>query len=583
MKTRFLWLDAFKDKGEGLLFENPLEILVFQENQDPLFFLSRMEEALEKGFYLAGFLSYEFGYLLEEKLQSLRKGKSAGIPLAWFGVFSRPSLISLEGRPPLDFTPIESLRLNLSYEEYREAIERIKAYIASGDTYQVNYTLKYHFTFRGDPEGLFFRLLRKQRVRYAVFLETDTFHVLSLSPELFLERKGLRLRSSPMKGTAPRGRYAREDETLARWLAEDRKNQAENVMIVDLLRNDLGRVCEPGSVWVPELFKVERYRTVHQMISTIEGRLRKDVSLAEIFKALFPCGSVTGAPKIRTMEIIAELEAEPRGVYTGALGFIEPSGDFLFNVAIRTVVLQGEKGEFGLGSGIVWDSDPENEYRECLLKARFLTEEPPEFELLETLRFHPEGGFKHLEDHLQRMKTSAQYFTLPFPEAEIRQQLESLARTLPQEARVRVLLSEWGETRVESGPFQEFRPPVRVGLKRRNFSAKTPFLFHKTTYRPWYEEARREAQKYGLTEIVFFDEKGRLTEGTITNVFLELEGRLYTPPLERGLLPGVLRARLLREGRCQERDIYLEDLQRGKLFLGNSARGLVPVEIIEFL
>ncbi len=578
----FLWLNAYDTEGEGYLFRRPRKILTF-EGEEPEEFFREIEKAVKAGFYLAGFLTYEFGYHLEEKLKPYRERRPEAVPLAWFGVFETPEPFKIKTSPGGTGVRLSDLTLNLSPEAYQEAISRIKSYIASGDTYQVNYTLKYHFRFEGAPRELFFRLLRKQRVRYACLFETPNFSVLSLSPELFLQRKGSILRSSPMKGTAPRGRFPEEDREIARWLSEDRKNRAENIMIVDLIRNDLGRICEKGSVWVPELFKVERYRTVHQMISTVEGRLREGTAFHEIIKALFPCGSVTGAPKIRTMEIIAELEAEPRGVYTGALGFIKPNGDFVFNVAIRTVVLKGNRGEFGIGSGIVWDSDPEEEYRECLLKARFLTEDPPEFALLETLRFEPGQGFIRLERHLARLKRSAAYFTLPFPENRLREGLQKLERKLSERTRVRLLLSEWGEVCLETGPLKDFSRPIRVGLKRRTFSPDSPFLFHKTTHRPWYEEARREAERLGVTEIVFFDEKGRLTEGTISNVFLEIDGRLYTPPLSLGLLPGILRETLLETGRCREKEIHLSDLWRGRLYLGNSVRGLIPVEVVEFL
>ncbi|WP_297057714.1 aminodeoxychorismate synthase component I [Thermosulfurimonas sp.] len=579
--VRFLWLNAYDSQGKSYLFSAPKEILVFSGG-DPGEFFRRLEEALSRGFFAAGFFTYEFGYFLEKRLFPFRKRRPQGVPLAWFGIFDPPEPFRLTGAPEIRPVKIENLGLTLTEEAYRRAILRIKDYIASGDTYQVNYTLKYRFDFSGRPKDLFLRLLRKQRVRYAALLEAEDFSVVSLSPELFLERRGLSLTSSPMKGTAPRRALPEEDEALARFLTEDPKSRAENVMIVDLIRNDLGRVCEPGSVFVPELFKVERYRTVHQMISTVSGTLRKDTGLYEIFRALFPCGSVTGAPKIRTMEIIAELEPEPRGVYTGAVGWIAPSGDFLFNVAIRTVVLHEEGGEFGIGSGVVWDSDPGEEWRECLLKARFLTEEPPEFSLVETLRLE-KGKLARLERHLRRLKRSAAHFVLPFPETRIRERLKELSSGLPEKARVRILLSEWGEVSVEAGPLTEFPQPVKVGLMRRDFSPDLDFLLYKTTHRPWYEAARKRAQALGLSEIVFYDEAGRLTEGTITNVFLEINGKLYTPPKTLGLLPGILREELLETGQAEEREITLSDLLTGRLFIGNSARGLIPVEAIYFL
>ncbi|RUM86896.1 MAG: aminodeoxychorismate synthase component I [Thermodesulfatator sp.] len=578
---RFLWINAYRWPEEIFLFESPVETLSLEDGDVERFF-SLGEDYLRRGYYLAGFLTYELGYFLEEKLRP-RARRPSSWPLALFGVFCEPQRLQGLKPPPKKGFAIRDLTLSLDFEDYRRAIEKIKAYIASGDTYQVNFTLKYLFTFEGSAEGLFWELLRQQRVRYAALAEGEGWAVVSLSPELFLWRRGKLLRTSPMKGTAPRKALPEEDRKVAEWLSRDPKNRAENVMIADLLRNDLGRLSKPGSVWVPELFRVELYRTVHQMISTVEGELPEGITLYEILRALFPCGSVTGAPKIRTMEIIAELEPRSRGIYTGAVGFIEPSGDFLFNVAIRTVEIRGEEGEFGIGSGVVWDSDPEEEWRECLLKARFLTESPPEFDLVETLRFSPGEGLVRLERHLARLARSAAHMVRPFPEAEIRRALIEATRGLSRPSRVRLLLSEWGEVRVETSSLEDFPRPVRVGLTRRPPVPDSLYLFHKTTYRPWYEEARRRASALGLSEIVFYDEAGRLLEGTITNVFLEKDGRLYTPPLALGLLPGVLREELLETGQAEERVLTLADLLSGRLYLGNSARGLTLVEALYFL
>jgi len=556
----FWWLNVYDANGCAYIFSHPKRVLIFEEGDPKKFFLE-IEKFLKKGFYVAGFFTYEFGYYLEERLKPYCKRRLEGFPLAYFGVFEAPKPFKIEKIQQANTVHFFDIALNLSFEDYQRIVSRIKSYISSGDTYQVNYTLKYHFQFKGHPRDFFFRLLRKQKVRYACMLSTAGFSILSFSPELFLEKRGTILRSSPMKGTACRGQFLEEDEKIAQRLSEDPKNRAENIMITDLVRNDFGKICEPGSVWVPELFKVERYRTVHQMISTVEGRLRKGTSFYEIMKALFPSGSVTGAPKIRTMEIIAELEVEPRGVYTGALGFITPIGDFLFNVAIRTLILKKDgRGEFGIGSGIVWDSSPEEEYKECLLKARFLIEDIPEFKLVETLRFDPEHGFVRLDKHLARLKRSTIYFTLPYPEKKIKKELEKVKKNLFERARVRILLSEWGDVFVKVDALEDFPRPVKVGLKKRNFFPEPVFLFHKTTYRPWYEKARKQAEELGLSEIIFFDEKNRLIEGTITNIFVEINNKLYTPPTSLGLLPGILRESLLETGICEEKEIYLSDL-----------------------
>ncbi len=564
---------------ENLFFQAPRAVLTYRPGDDLAQFWRGVEEALAKGFWLAGFWSYEFGYWQNPKLYPLRKVPEK-VPLAWLGVFERPLCLPSPLGGELSLRPdFKALRLSLGFSEYAEALGRIKEYIASGDTYQVNFTFKYLFETKIPPEELYLFLRPKQKVAYAACLKTKEFSVLSFSPELFLRRKGPRLWTSPMKGTVRRGRTLAEDRSLARWLATDRKNQAENVMIVDLLRNDLGQVCLPGSVFVQELFKVERYETLQQMISTVEGTLPQDFSWAELWQALFPCGSVTGAPKLRTMQIIAELEKAPRGVYTGAVGYISPSGDFVFNVAIRTLVLdQRGQGEFGIGSGVVWDSDPEKEYEECRLKARFLLEEGRRFALVETMRFEPGQGFPLKDLHKQRLAASAAYFDYPFSERDLEALLGEVAFSLERPAKVRVLLSAEGELEVEAYALDAVEVPVKIGLLRRSVTEKEPFLYHKTTYRPWYEAPRKKAQEQGLFDVVLINAQGELTEGTITNIFLEIDGVLYTPPVEKGLLPGVLRTLLLERGRVKEAPLKVSDLKKAaKVYVGNAVRGLLPV------
>ncbi len=564
-----------------LFFKDPVARLELWPGEDVSSFFVNLERALAEGLWAVGFLAYELGYFLEAKLRGLFRGKG---PLAYFLLFKKPHLF--EAGPVKSYLPpeveISALKLNVSKDQYVEAIKKIKDFIAAGDTYQVNYTLKYHFEIPNSPEEVYLSLRPKQRVRYGGLFKTENFAVVSLSPELFLRREGHTIWTKPMKGTAPRGFTLAEDQKIATWLANDPKNQAENVMIVDLLRNDLGRVCEAGSVYVSSLFEVEKYETVFQMISTIEGRLA-ETALFPLLKALFPCGSVTGAPKIRTMEIIAALEVEPRGVYTGAFGFISPEKDFVFNVAIRTLFLEGRRGEFGLGSGIVWDSDPEKEYEECLLKAKFLREVPISFSLLETMRFEPASGIKLWPYHLRRLKEAASYFDFPFPEKEVCSLVAKAQEELSAAAKLRLLLGADGGLRLEAYPLEPLPEVIKVGLIKRDFEV-TPFLFHKTTYRPWYQRWRAYAAQNGLFEVVFFDEEGRLLEGTITNVFLKLDGKLFTPPEGLGLLPGVLRAYLLSEGKAEEKELYLSDLKRAeKIYLGNAVRGLFPVTTYHLL
>ncbi len=581
----FLWINAQKIPYKVWDFGTPLKKIVLYSPEKITLFFQTMEKFLKKGYFLGGFFSYELGYFLEKKLERLGK-LYYNFPLAYFGIFKKPK-ISFKFPEPLCLEgKFENLIPNIKKEEYLKAIEKIKKYISQGDTYQVNYTFKIKFNYRGDIEKLFYELLFRQRCEYAFLIKEKEWAVLSLSPELFIKKRKNLIVSSPMKGTIKRGDTLAEDLRNKKFLRRDLKNQAENVMIVDLIRNDLGRICKPGSVYVSEYFKIKTYPTLHQMISTVEGVLDSE-SLLEIFKALFPCGSVTGAPKIRTMEIIHELEKEERRVYTGAVGFITPDGDFLFNVSIRTLIFWKRdenlyEGEAGIGGGIVWDSVGEKEYDEALLKARFFTHPLPYFELVETFYFSPFEKNPLLPLHFKRLKTSARYFKFKIPkELSTFKNWESFLKKeikVEKPSRVRLLLSPSGKFKIEIYDFQPWEKYMKIGFTKRTFS-KTPFLYHKTTYRPEYDFYRNEALKLNLEEIVFYDEEGFLLEGTISNLFLDLgEDVLYTPPIELGLLNGVLRSYLIAQKKAKERKLKLEDLKKIKaIYIGNAVRGLGKV------
>ncbi len=563
----------------SLLFEYPVEVLLYRPGDQVDRFFARIEQALEQGFWLAGFFSYEFVYWLLPELGPLKRLK-LGVPLAWLGVFKHAKDFScpfkVKDKGALDLTRAGT---DLPYERYAVILQKIKDYIAQGDVYQINFTFRYLFDTPNTPEELYLALRARQKVSYAALIRTPEFSVVSFSPELFFRAQRRRIWTSPMKGTIHRGVTLEEDQALAQWLAKDTKNQAENVMIVDLLRNDLGRVCQPGSVFVRELFKVEQYETLHQMISTVEGTLPRSVRLKALWQALFPCGSVTGAPKLRSMQIINELESSPRGVYTGAVGYFSPQGDLAFNVAIRTLSLSQNKGELGIGSGVVWDSDPRMEYDECLLKASFLVDKTPCFQLVETMLFDPLKGIPLLDLHLKRLRYSAAYFGFALDIEGLKRVLASCKQRLSKKAKIRVLLSKDGSLELQVYTLAPLSGPVKIGLAPRQVDAKwRPFLFHKTTYRPWYEGPRKEASFQGLFDVLFVNEQGELTEGTISNLFIELEGKLFTPPLKAGLLPGVLRWSLLRSGQVKERSLRIRDLERAtKIFVGNAVRGLMPV------
>jgi len=623
----YVFLESTKvtpENHQSLLFLEPREHLIYRPDNDPAMFFKQAQDRLDQGFFLAGYISYEFGYLLEPSLESsLQKRPITSslfdkIELADLGVYEEPHVYdhktgSFSGAGPWpggtinESAPpspeITNLRLNQEKDDYLKAINRIKSYIEAGDTYQVNYTLKLLFDYAGSIGNLYCTLRRNQSVSYGGIIKNDTNTIMTFSPELFFRKQAETITVRPMKGTMHRGRTLAEDLENADFLHNDIKNRSENVMIVDLLRNDLGRLSRMGGVSVQSLFDVETYETLLQMTSSIKGEIG-NISLEEMFRALFPCGSVTGAPKIRTMEIIRELEVDDRGVYTGAIGFITPKGDAIFNVPIRTVVLQGSQGEMGIGSGIVWDSDPINEWQECILKANFLTKPAPAFKLIETMLWHPESGYWQLDLHLKRLAGSAQYFAYPLDIAHITNKLDGLAAGFkdkkPQECqRVRLTLDRNGDVELTDAVFaygggleidfddilaraaSDRLPEVIFSEKKTD--SKSPYLCHKTTMRELYDEERKRVTESGYFEVLFSNEAGEVTEGAVNNIFIKKGKYLITPPLSSGLLPGVLREYLLAKfpDRIVEAHITRSELEKAEaLFVGNSVRGLVRVQLV---
>ncbi len=559
--------------GVRACFTNPVEVVSAHTREEVRPALRRVERAAVQGLYAVGFVAYEAAPAFDRALAV--KQDSTGLPLLWFGIFDGPSNAEAAGGEfrVSDWTP------STSRAEYEQSVETVREAIARGDTYQVNYTLRLRARFRGDDFAFYERLRAAQRTRFGAYVNAGRFRVLSASPELFFRRKGRRVETRPMKGTAARGRWREEDERAAARLVASEKERAENLMIVDLLRNDLGRVAETGAVKVEELFRVERYPTVLQMTSTVAATLREGVTLDELFAALFPCGSVTGAPKVSTTRFIAALEDSPRGVYCGAVGFVAPGGDAAFNVAIRTVVIDRETGEavYGVGGGVTWDSTPGGEYAEALQKAKLLTEEAPDFELLETMRLD-DGGYSLLEEHLARLESSAEYFDIPVNVAGVREALALHAEGhtgVPR--RARLLVSTDGRARVESEPLAELPAgPLRVALALAPVKKSDRFLCHKTTRRGTYE-ARRAAAP-GAFDVLLWNEEGELTEFTNGNVVVELDGRRWTPPRACGLLAGTFRASILRAGEVAERVLSKEDLARAtRVWFVNGVRGWVEV------
>jgi para-aminobenzoate synthetase/4-amino-4-deoxychorismate lyase len=476
---------------------------------------------------------------------------------------------------------LKDVELDISREEYVEKIERIRRYIEAGDIYQANFTTKYRFGFDGCYYSFYRDLKRKQEVPYNAFIKSGESYVLSISPELFLRKEGRRVTTRPMKGTMLRGLTLEEDKRHAEHLGSDEKNRAENLMIVDLERNDLGRISRDGSVRVEELFTVEKYQTLYQMTSTVSAELREGVGFMELFRSIFPSGSVTGAPKIRSMEIIRELESGPRGVYTGAIGFIAPGGDAVFNIPIRTVTIDDDRGEMGVGSGIVYDSDPEAEYEECRLKAEFLLKEARDFELIETMLW--DGEFKRLPLHLQRLRESAEYFDFEFDEGAIRQRLGEAEAFFKDGGRyrVRLLLSKNGTLGVSSTALGEPPKEYRVTVSEVKTSSRDVFLYHKTTMRDIYNDEYKKHSGQGYFDVIFTNERGEVTEGAITNVFIKKDGVFCTPPIECGLLNGTYRREFLSEHPdCREKILTVDDLYTAdEVYLTNSVRGMVRVRL----
>jgi para-aminobenzoate synthetase/4-amino-4-deoxychorismate lyase len=495
------------------------------------------------------------------------------IPLLWFALYEHRIEADRDELTSEGDASLGELRPDVAEDDYAANVERIRELIAAGDTYQVNYTFRLGGAFEGSPLALYRRLCDAQQAAFCAYVDFGEGVIVSASPELFFRWGGGELELRPMKGTRPRGRWLEEDREQARELAASPKDRAENLMIVDLLRNDAGRIAEFGSVRVERMFEVEPYPTVLQMTSTVRARTPPETRLTDVFRALFPCGSITGAPKVRTSQIIAELETSPRGVYTGAIGFVSP-GEALFSVAIRTLVIDHATGEaeLGVGSGVTYDSTAADEYRECLSKAAFVHHEPPPA-LLETFGWAPETGFVRLEAHLGRMARSAEYFGHPFDADTLRRRLDTLAPEMPREPRrVRVELSPRGEIAVAHSAMSRWEEPVRLALARRHIPSEHPFWYHKTADRARYESPDPVAVEHD--QVLLVNERGELAETPIANLVVDLDGALWTPHLDAGLLPGVLRAELLRAGTIRERELSVADLERATaLWVINSLRG----------
>jgi len=589
-------------EAASMLFWGSKRAIVAHSGDDVEAAFNAVDEARRGGLFPCGYVTYEAGSALVERRPG-RPERIAPTPLppVSFHCFARREHLDrasverfLDALAGADVCAVHDLRLSQDRSDYAARVERILGYIRAGDTYQVNYTLKARFAFAGAPAALYREMRRHQEVEFGALLEFPEARVLSLSPELFLRKAGTTIVSKPMKGTARRGATPAEDDAIRASLCADPKTLSENLMIVDLIRSDLGRLADAGTVVVRDLFEIQTFETVHQMVSTVEGRVDRELHVKDALWPLLPCGSITGAPKVRTMEIIEELESEPRGVYCGAIGHVTPDNDFAFNVPIRTVVSTTEgRGELGIGSGIVAESDARAEFDECLLKSRFLGAVNSAFQIIETMRLEPGAALPaRLDAHLARMGASALAFGFAFDPEQGRL---AVARALADDsegplgkgaaarvARVRALLFHDGRIDVTVSPIDTpaGAPPMPVAWSAARIDSGSIFRRHKTTVRTLYDRAFDEARAAGAYDVLFLNERGELAEASRHNVFIERGGRLLTPPIASGALPGVARAALLADpsARASEAVLRVDDVMTAeRVLLVNALRGAVDV------
>ncbi len=564
-----------------LLFERPCEVVQAFEVGEVLEKFRYVERQVEtRGLHAAGFVSYDASPAFDSALV-VRREADARQPLLWFGLYSAPCVFTM---PELEDSPCvssSSWHASMSSVDYAIAFERIKCHIEEGDAYQVNLTYRLHRSFVDDPWAAFVKLASAQRADYGAYIKTPRWAVCCASPELFFRLEGTLLESRPMKGTAPRGLTPEADQTYADELQASAKNRAENLMIVDMVRNDMGRIAVPGTVKTPDVLVLEKYPTVWQMTSKVMAETQ--ASVVDVFNALFPPASITGAPKARTMKIISEVETTPRHLYTGAIGFIAPDRNAQFNVAIRTMLVDHDRGEaeYGVGGGIVWDSDCLAEQAECRAKSRILDSGLPVFSLLESLLWTKAGGYALLDEHLRRLAASARYFDFAFEEKTTIEKLEALQMTLePGSHKIRLLLARDGGVTLGAARIVISAAPVSlcVVLARNPVDRRNVFLYHKTTNRQIYNEAV-EANP-GYDDVILWNADGEVTESTRANVVAEIDGVLCTPPISSGLLAGTYRSQMLERGAVTERVITVEELLRSpRVMLVNSVRGIMPVTV----
>ena len=556
-------------------YKNPVSIIEAYTPDQLLSAFSKLEKYHTDGYYIAGYMAYETGFVLEPSLSHLMPETRTG-PLLQFGIFKSYDTQETFVEQKIQVPPL-TLHPDWNEAEYTTRFNTVIDYITAGDVYQINLTFPLRGCYDGDSRTLYASLRHRQAGRYGGVISLGGPEIISLSPELFFKKTDTQIMMHPMKGTVRRQSDPVQDAALRDAMREDVKSQAENLMIVDLLRNDLSRIATRGSVKVPELFALETYPTLHQMTSKVSAKLQDGLSFAEMFKSLFPCGSVTGAPKIRAMEIIHELETAPRGAYCGSLGYIDPDGDACFNVAIRTLTLEKEKLTYNVGSGVVLDSRAADEYAECLLKAKVVATPGPD--LIETFRWEAGIGAIRIDRHLARLTRSAEELGYPCDLTKIKTEIDNINGL--SSLRVRLTLSELGHVHIETTSYKTTSKPWTVSLCASALTPDVQETRHKVSERAFYDWQRQRIQaKTHCDEVLFFNEHDELCEGSFTSVFLEMNDGIYTPPLSSGLLPGILREELIKTGQAKERVLRQADLSiADKVYVGNSLRGLIPVAL----
>ncbi|PCI86345.1 MAG: aminodeoxychorismate synthase, component I [Hyphomicrobiales bacterium] len=585
--------------GSCYLFSNPHNVITCTHPDQLEYALRDIENKCQKdNLFAAGFLSYEAGLCFEPRLKPLLPAER-DVPLLQFGLFDAPQLLNPDEVAAYHRDNIHgefalsNINLQETKADYVAKITRLKKYIEAGDIYQANYTFQVELGFEGDLFALYAALKKNQPTNQGGFLQFDDFSILSLSPELFFDLDQDNLTARPMKGTAPRGKTKAKDAKLKNWLYHDEKNRAENLMIVDLLRNDLSRVAEIGSVEVDELYDIETYDSLFQMTTGIKAQKRPNIGFPTMMKSLFPCGSITGAPKIRAMEIIDKLEIQARGVYCGSIGFLTPVGNAHFNVAIRTITALKSTPNIlrlGIGGGIVADSVANDEYAECLLKMKFISDLADEFQLIESLAF--DGDYIYLVEHMDRMCNSADYFEFNFDRKDIIARLEAYAERFDSAAvyKVRLLLHPSGQVNITHSDMPALAADAVYNLALSDVVLEKSNVFtrHKTTKRAILDQAREKAKldsaAVQIDEVMFCNRQGFITEGSFTTIFVESDGVFYTPPLSAGLLNGVLRRHLLdtQGDKYKIKNMRFVDLKStDTIYVGNSVRGLIKARLLD--